>query len=471
MNFGLLTTEIVTVCLATFLAVMDLLIPAKESRRGLGYLALLGLLGVLGHTFTQYGINSSIYKGMYAIDNYAVFFKQIFLVSAILTILFSLDFVDRLPNYRGEFYSLVVFATLGMMIMASANDLLTLFVGMELMAITFYILVGYLLGNSRSSEAGLKYMILGAGSTAILLYGISMIYGFTGTVVLPEIMVRLSANLAVLLGLVFIIVGFSFKIAAVPFHMWSPDIYEGAPVPITALLAMASKAAGFAVLVRVLLTAFPALQQDWVILVAVLSAVSMIIGNLLAIPQRNIKRLLAYSSIAQAGYLLTGVIAADQAGVKGVLFYAMLYVFANVGAFCVVVAVNHAADSDDIGAYNGLAQRSPFLAAVMTVSLLSMAGIPPLAGFAGKFYIFSAAVEQGFLWLALLGFVMSMISVYYYLLVAKAMYLHEAPAGTTVSVSQPLGIAAMVSLVLTILFGIYPGPLANLATTAAKSLF
>lgn len=471
MNLSLLTTEIVTVCLAVFIVAIDLVIPDKESRRGIGYMTFLGLLGIFGHTFTQYGINDSVYNGMYRIDNFAVFCKQIFLASAILTVLFSLNFVDRLPRYQGEYYSFLIFATLGMMVMASANDLLTMFVGMELMAITFYILVGYLVGNARSSEAGLKYMILGAASTAVLLYGISLIYGYTGSLVLTEIMTKMSANLAVMVGMIFIVVGFSFKIAAVPFHMWSPDIYEGAPVPVTALLAMASKAAGFAVLMRVLLIAFPALQKDWVVLLVLLSAGSMIIGNLLAMPQRNVKRLLAYSSIAQAGYLLTGVIAANQAGVKGVLFYAMLYVFANVGAFCVVVVIHNSTGSDDMEAYEGLAQRSPFLAAVMTVSLLSMAGIPPLAGFTGKFYLFSAVVEQGFLWLALLGFVMSMISVYYYLLVAKAMYLEDNANPQPLLVSQPLGLAAIVSLVLTIFFGIYPGPLANLATTAAKSLF
>lgn len=471
MNLSLLTTEIVTVCLALFIAVMDLLIPGKESRRGLGYLLLLGLLGILGHTFTQYGLNASIYKGMYVIDNYAVFFKQLFLAAAILTILFSLDYVDRLPCYKGEFFALIGFALLGMMVMASANDLLTMFVGMELMAIVFYVLVGYLPGNSKSGEAGLKYMILGAASTAIVLYGISLIYGYTGTVIMTEITTKFTLNLATLLGLVFILCGFSFKIAAVPFHMWSPDIYEGAPVPVTALLAMASKAAGFAVLIRVLVTAFPAVQADWLVLVAVLAAVSMIIGNLVAMPQTNIKRLLAYSSIAQAGYLLTGVIAANQAGVKGILFYTMLYVFANVGAFAVVAAVHGATGSDEITAYTGLAQRSPFLAAVMTASLLSMAGIPPLAGFVGKFYIFSAVVEQGYLWLALLGFVMSMVSVYYYLQITKIMYLGESEDDMPMPVSEPLRWAAWISLALTVFFGVYPAPLGNLATTAAKSLF
>ena len=450
---------------------MDLIIPDKESRRGLGYLAVLGLTGILGHTFTQYGASGYVYQGLYVIDNYAVFFKQIFLAAALLTILFSIDFVDRFPKYGAEFYALIITATLGMMVMVSANDLLTMFVGMELMAITFYILVGFLLGNTKSSEAGLKYMILGAGSTAILLYGISLIYGYTGSVSFAQILGRLEVNLAVVVGIVFMLTGFSFKIAAVPFHMWSPDIYEGAPVPITALLAMASKAAGLGVLVRVLLQAFPALQADWLVLLTVLAAASMLIGNLVAIPQRNVKRLLAYSSIAQAGYLLTGVVAATQAGVKGLLFYTMLYVFANVGAFAVVMAVNQDTGTDEMKGYDGLARRSPFLAAVMTVSLLSMAGIPPLAGFVGKFYLFSAAVEQGFLWLALLGFVMSMISVYYYLLIAKAMYLHEPVGDQAVPVSQPLGLAALVSLILTIFFGIYPGPLADLATVAARSLF
>ena len=471
MNLGLLTTEIVTVCLATFILVMDLIIPDKESRRGLGYLAVLGLTGILGHTFTQYGTTGYVYQGLYVIDNYAVFFKQIFLSAALLTILFSIDFVDRLPKYGAEFFALIIMATLGMMVMVSANDLLTMFVGMELMAITFYILVGFLLGDTKSSEAGLKYMILGAGSTAILLYGISLIYGYTGSVSFAQIVGRLEVNLAVVVGIVFMLTGFSFKIAAVPFHMWSPDIYEGAPVPITALLAMASKAAGLGVLVRVLLQAFPALQADWLVLLTVLAAASMLIGNLVAIPQRNVKRLLAYSSIAQAGYLLTGVVAATQAGVKGLLFYTMLYVFANVGAFAVVMAVHQDTGTDEIEGYDGLARRSPFLAAVMTVSLLSMAGIPPLAGFVGKFYLFSAAVEQGFLWLALLGFVMSMISVYYYLLIAKAMYLHEPVGAKAVPISQPLGLAALVSLILTIFFGIYPGPLADLATVAARSLF
>lgn len=471
MNLAILTTEIVTVCLAAFLVLLDLVIPEDEPRRGLGYLAVLGLLGIFGHTFTQYGVNASLYNGLFVVDNFAVFFKQIFLLAAILTILFSFEYVDCLPCYRGEFFALIVFAVLGMMVMVSASDLLTLFVGMELMTITFFILVGYHLGNGKGSEAGMKYLILGAASTAVLLYGVSLVYGFTGSVVLTDIASRVASTPAVLLGAILIFAGFAFKIAAVPFHVWSPDIYEGAPVPITALLAMASKAAGFAVLLRVFLIAFPAFQANWLTAVGILAAASMIIGNLIAIPQRNIKRLLAYSSIAQAGYMLVGMVAADTAGVKGILFYAMLYVFANVGAFAVVTAVYNHTGSDDLTAYEGLAQKSPLLAAIMTVALLSMAGIPPLAGFVGKLYLFAAVVEKGYLWLAFIGFIMSMVSVYYYLLVTKAMYMKAPADRAPLILSEPLRWAALASFIATLFFGVYPGPLSAMAAAAAKSLF
>lgn len=470
MNLGLLTTEIVTVSLACFIILLDLLMPAKEPRRALGCLALLGLTGILAHTFTQYGVNASLYGGMFRVDDYAVFFKQVFLAAFILTFLFSLRAADRFAPYSGEFYGLLLFALTGMMVMASANDLVTLFVGMELMTVTFFILVGFRLGDGRSSEAGVKYLVLGAASTAVLLYGMSLIYGYTGTVLLPDIAARIGREPSVLVGLVFLLAGFAFKIAVIPFHMWVPDVYQGAPVPVTALLAMASKAAAFAVLVRVFLTAFGQAPYDWPLIAAYLAALSMLVGNLAAIPQTNVKRLLAYSSIAQAGYLLTGLVAAGPAGVKGILFYAMLYVFATAGAFAVVAAVNDETDSDDLAAYQGLARRSPLLAAAMTVALLSMAGIPPLAGFAGKLYLFLAVLEQGWFWLALLGFVMSMVSVYYYLLVVKAMYLGEG-ADRPLAAGVPLTWAALLSLGLTVLFGVYPTPLAALANRAAQAFF
>lgn len=470
MNIALVMTEILTACLATFLLIADLIIPAKESRRGLGAVAIVGLVGILGYTFSQYGTTGTFYKGLYSVDQYALFFKQLFVLAAILTIAFSIDFVSRLPRYQGEFYALIVFALLGMMIMASANDLLTLFVGMELMTITFYILVGFPLSGSRGSEAGMKYLILGAASSAILLYGVSLIYGFTGSIILTEIAKKSLLAPAAIVGVVFILAGFAFKTATVPFHMWSPDIYEGAPVPITALLAMGSKAAAFAVLTRVFLVAFPDIETNWGFSLSLLAAASMIIGNIVAIPQTNIKRMLAYSSIGQAGYMMVGLVAADAAGIKAILFYALLYIFASAGAFAVITAVNNNTGSDEIDAYRGLSQRSPLLAAVMTIALLSMAGIPPLAGFVGKFYLFVAVVEKGYLWLAFVGFIMSMISVYYYLLVAKAMYMREPDSQATLTLSDSLRWTALICMVATILLGIYPAPLSELATTAAKSL-
>jgi NADH-quinone oxidoreductase subunit N len=469
MNLSLVTTEILVVSLATFILIVDLVIPKGESRRGLGVVTIFGLLVILGFTFTQYNVSGSLYKGIYVLDQYALFFKQLFLAACVLTVMFSLDYIGKLRN-QGEFYALLVFALLGMMVMASANDLITLFVGMELMTITFYVLVGSNIGDKKSSEAGMKYLILGASSSAVLLYGMSLVYGTAGSVLLKEIAANAALSPALVVGVVLILVGFSFKTASVPFHMWSPDVYEGAPVPITALLAMASKAAGFTVLVRVFMVAFPGIEANWIAAVCVLSAVSMVLGNVIAIPQTNIKRMLAYSSIAQAGYMLSGLIATDAAGVKGILFYAMLYVFASAGAFAVVTAVNQNRDSDAIDAYAGLSQRAPLLAVVMTVSLLSMAGIPPLAGFVGKFYLFAAVVDKGYLWVAFIGFVMSMVSVYYYLLVAKAMYMREPADTAPFDVSGPLRWAAVVSMLLTIFFGIYPAPLSEIANAAAKSL-
>lgn len=469
MSLSLIIPEILVVSLATIVLILDLLLPPAESRRGLGIVTIIGLLAVLGYTFTQYGVTGSLYKGLYVVDQYALFFKQLFLTACVLTLLFSLDYVAKLRN-QGEFYSLLVFALLGMMVMASANDLITLFVGMELMTITFYILVGANIGDKKSSEAGMKYLILGAASSAVLLYGMSLVYGAAGSIVLKEIAARAALSPALAVGIVLVLVGFSFKTASVPFHMWSPDVYEGAPVPITALLAMGSKAAGFTVLVRVFMVAFPAVEANWIAAVCLLSAISMVLGNVVAIPQTNIKRMLAYSSIAQAGYMLSGLVAADAAGVKGILFYAMLYVFASAGAFAVVTAVNQNRESDAIDAYAGLSQRSPLLAVVMTVSLLSMAGIPPLAGFVGKFYLFAAVVEKGYLWVAFVGFIMSMVSVYYYLLVAKAMYMKEPVDAAPFVENRPLRWAALISMLLTIFFGIYPAPLSAIANAAAKSL-
>nr|WP_092074158.1 NADH-quinone oxidoreductase subunit N [Dendrosporobacter quercicolus]NSL47720.1 NADH-quinone oxidoreductase subunit N [Dendrosporobacter quercicolus DSM 1736]SDM79506.1 NADH dehydrogenase subunit N [Dendrosporobacter quercicolus] len=471
MNISLLNSEIAVVVLALLLIIFDLLLPRQETRRSLGYVAASGLLGILVFTFTQYGTSATVYLDFFVLDPLALFAKQLFLTATLLTILFSFDYVENLTQNTGEFYALLLFAMLGMMLMASANDLLTMFIGLELMAVVFYALVGFDLESKRSSEAGIKYLILGSASSAVLLYGISWIYGFTGSLVFSRIAAQLAVSPAVLLGLGLMIAGFCFKLSIVPFHMWAPDVYQGAPAPVTALLAMGSKAAAFAVLLRVFLVAFAGLTFYWAPVISVLAALSMVAGIVVAIWQTDIKRMLAYSSIAQAGYILSGLLAANSAGVKGMLFYLVLYMFATAGAFAVAVAVNRHSGSGDIQAFSGLSQQSPLLALVMTVSLLSMAGIPPLAGFAGKMYLFMAIAEQGYLWLVILGFVMSMISVYYYILVVKAMYSHEPEDEREFMVSSPLRLVAVVSLLASLFVGIYPEPLAELANAAALALW
>ncbi|MDU4960713.1 MAG: NADH-quinone oxidoreductase subunit N [Sporomusaceae bacterium] len=468
MNFSLLTVEMLTAGLALSLLLADLLLPPGQ-RRQLGCLALAGLGAVLVYALGLYGSRETFYQGLFRLDDYAVFFKQLFLLAAILTIGFSFDYVERLQRRQGEFYFLLLLTVVGMMLMAAANDFLTLYVGMELMAVSFFILTG--MGSGcLSSEAGLKYLLIGAASTAVFLFGVSLLFGAAGSFAWPQLMSRAVYSPAALTGMALVFAGLLFKVASVPFHMWAPDVYEGAPVPVTAMLAMASKAAGFAALTRLAMQAADIAVFNWPPLIAALAALSMVAGNLLAIAQTNLKRLLAYSSIAQAGYLLAGLAAAGEAGVKGLLFYAMVYVFANAGAFAVVTAVHLNEQSDEISAYSGLARRAPLLAAAMTVSLLSMAGIPVLAGFVGKFYLFSAAVDNGLLWLAFLGFVMSMLSVYYYLMVVKSMYLGQPPAAH-LPYSGGLGWVALVSMTLTVLCGLYPEPLARLAAGAAKALF
>ncbi len=471
MNIALLTSEIAVVILALLIIVFDLLMPRQETRRSLGYFAVCGLLGILVYTANHYGVSATVYHGFFIVDNFALFFKQLFMVATILTLLFSFDYVERMTRSVGEFYALLLLGLVGMMVMASANDLLTVFIGLELMTIVFYILVGFDLESVKSSEAGIKYAILGSASSAVLLYGMSWVYGFTGNIILSQIAAHLTASPAILLGMGLMIAGFCFKLSIVPFHMWAPDVYEGAPIPITAMLAMASKAAGFVVVLRVFLVAFAGLSAYWLPIISLLAGTSMIVGIVAAIWQTNMKRMLAYSSIAQAGYILSGLLAADVAGVKGMLVYAVLYMVANVGAFAVTIAVHNQCGSDDIDDLSGLAQRSPLLAVVMTVSLLSMAGLPPMAGFVGKMYIFMAITDKGYFWLAILGLVMSMVSVYYYMLVVRAMYSKDAKDQQAFTASGSLRIVALISLIATLFIGIYPAPLAALAKAAAQSLW
>lgn len=470
MNYSVLLLEMSVAALAMLLLALDLCLEKGQSRRSVGQLAAAGLIVIFCFSFTRYGVNGTFWQGLFSLDDYAVFFKQVFLLGAVLTILFSFDTVDRLPHSRAEFYVLLLFALTGMMVLASAADLITLYVGIELMTFSFFILTGYVLSDSRSTEAAIKYLVLASAASAVMLYGMSLLYGIAGQMGYAALVKGLSASPALLVGCILLLSGFAFKIAAPPFHMWAPDVYEGAPVPVTALLAMGSKAAGFAALIRVFVTVFPATGYAWPLLLLLLAGASMLVGNLAAIPQTNVKRMLAYSSVAQAGYILTGLVAGTSAGVKGMMFYLLIYVFANVGAFGVVAAVNRNRDGEGIADLAGLSRQAPMLAVAMTVSLLSMAGIPPLAGFAGKFFLFSAAIDAGYLGIAVLGFLLSMVSVYYYLNVVKVMYLGEPADDRPYILGAPLKFTVLFAMTATLAMGIYPGPLAQLAETAAKTL-
>ncbi|WP_196591044.1 NADH-quinone oxidoreductase subunit N [Pectinatus frisingensis] len=467
MNFYVIYPEIAVLVLALLLICADLILSAVETRRSLGYAAIMILGGLFISLFYQYHIDGSVYfyDNLFYFDNYAIFFKQLFLAAVVMTILFSLDYAEKL-RYSGEYYAMVLFALIGMMVLASANDFLTMFVGLELMTISFYALAGFRLDDKKSAESGIKYLIIGSVSTAVTLYGISLLYGMAHS--LDFSVIEKTFNVFSPLGvagMAMIVAGMFFKMSVIPFHMWAPDVYEGAPTPVTGLLAMGSKAAAIAVFIRILFTAFLHITDYFMPVLAVFSAICMIGGNIAAIRQKNIKRMLAYSSIAQAGYMIVGICAATPQGIKSVMFYAFLYVLANVGAFAVLSVVDCQNNGTEYKNLSGLSQSAPVLAMVMAISLLSMGGIPPTAGFTGKLYLFTAVVESGYVWLAFIGFIMSMISVYYYLKVVRVMY--QGSPDNSITVSGSIRAVVLISAVATILFGIWPQYLSILTDFAA----
>lgn len=472
MQWSLLSIEILTSLFGLLLLCLGLLLP-KDQRKGIGYLTTAGLAVLLVILIGLRNLQGSFLGGMYLVDPLAIFFKGMFLLAAILVSLASHSLVSKLGYNQSEYYSLVVFATLGMMIMASAGDLICLYLGLELMTISFCILAAYERGNAKSAEAGIKYIILGAMSSAILLYGLSLVYGLTGTTILGEVASKLTSqplSPSLLIAVAFVLVGLGFKISAVPLHMWAPDIYEGAPTPVTGFLAVGSKAAAMAALMRLYMSTFGATHAFWANIIIVLAVLTVVFGNLVAIPQTNIKRLLAYSSIGQAGFLLLGIVAYSSLGAAAIMFHSFIYVFANMGAFLVATSWGESTGSDQINAYRGMARREPFLAATMLFCLLSLAGIPPLAGFVSKFLLFTAVVARGYVWLAIVSILMSMVSVYYYLLVVKAMYLGEpAPSAPPVEVSSSAKLGMALSLLVVFLVGIYWNPLANLTLGVASA--
>ena len=430
--FGFIVPEIII----TVSAVITLLLAAFGRRESIGAVAgAVSLTGAgLAMIFTCYlwDANASIFNGLYTIDNFGTFFKGLALIVAMLVTLLSLSYVEREEMIKGEYYSLLLFGVLGMMIMVSSNHFITIFIGLEVMSIAVYVLCGLLSGNPRSAEASLKYFLLGAFATAFLLYGMALIYATTGILDIREIANYVaSANFTLtpmfMIGMALLIVGFGFKTASVPFHMWTPDVYQGAPTSITAYMATGIKAAAFGAFLRVFYTAFFPLLANWSGMIWLIAVATMTIGNITALVQDDVKRMLAYSSIAHAGYILIAFVIGDQVSSASILFYLLVYTFMNIGAFTIVILLGRkGAENTGIESYAGLAGRHPLIALSMSIFLLSLAGIPPLAGFMGKFYVLSAAVKAQYYWLAVIGVLNSVVAVYYYLRVIMAMYFKDA---------------------------------------------
>ncbi len=462
---------------------MIVLVTDLVSSRKIGdknYLAYISLLGiVVAAILSRSHVATTLFSfnETFTIDNYALFFNFIFLLSTGLTVLISHSYIKREEINHGEYYALLLFSTIGMMLMASGADLLNIYIGLEVMSISIYILTGFKRSKLISNEASLKYFLLGAFATGFLLYGISIIYGTTGTINLKQIACFIEGkggalDPLLLMGIGLIIIGLGFKVASVPFHAWVPDVYEGAPTSITAFMSVGPKAAGFAAFLRIFLTAFGSTHYEWQKIIYVLAVLTMTIGNVVAIAQTNIKRMLAYSSIAHAGYLLIALVAANNMGVSGTLFYILAYIFMNIGAFAIVIVLSQKGDEFiQINDYAGLGYKRPLLAIAMTLFMFSMAGIPPMAGFVGKFYIFSAAMKSGYVGLAVIGVINSVISVYYYLRITVIMYMKEPTRDFSPLTISPLIVAAIViSVVGTLQLGIFPSKVMEIVQQATLVL-
>src|SRR5437867_2638342 len=467
-DIGAITPELELVAFGMFLLIFDLLIPDK---RTLGMIALVGIGASGAFLFRVRGLDVSAYGGTLALDPFAIFFKLIFLVAAGLSIAISLKYLDIERENHGEYYALILFATMGMMFMAGAVDLVTLYIGLETMAISTYILVGFLRSNQRSNEASMKYFLLGAFSSGILLYGMSLLYGIAGSTRFVDIAEALSRRPITdpisLMAMITLSAGMFFKVAAVPFHQWTPDAYEGAPTSITAFMSVAVKAASFAMMVRVFMVAIYPLRPQWLPIMAAVSVMTMTIGNIAAITQSNVKRLFAYSSISHAGYILIGFIAGNETGLTAVPLYLLIYTFTNIGAWAVIVALRR---RDVIGEHidemSGLFFKNPGAAILMLIFLLSLAGIPPTAGFIAKYYLFAAAIETGHNALAVIAVLNAAISIYFYFRIVVSMFMREATEKTGLVYAPGLTVTLAIAAVFTLLIGVYPDPFIAMAHQA-----
>lgn len=462
----LLLPEMLLTFWICLILVVDFSFP-RLPKEQLAYLSIGGLAITLGCLawFDVTGITGTLFANMFVVDRMALFFKMLIVLATILVIIASIEYVRRFTFFRGEYYFLVAMSALGMMFMASANDLLSVFVTLEFSTFGFYVLVAYLREDAASNEAGLKFFILGVFAAGLLAYGISLVYGETGKLVFSD-MTSAQATPGLIIGYLLIFAALGFKIGAVPFHSWIPDTYHGSPTPVTAFLSIAPKGAAFAILLRMFYVALASFKPTWVLMLVAASILSMTYGNIVAIAQKNIKRLLAYSGIAQIGNVLIGLAAGTKMGSDAILFYLLTYLFANLGAFAIVIAVSQAIGSDEIEDYSGLGRRSPFLAFAMLIFLLSLAGVPPLAGFIGKIYIFVAAIKEGLYTLITVGLINIVISMYYYLIVVKKMYIIEPHDPSPVSISGPMKAVVYVGLAGTLAIGIYPQPVIDWVVAA-----
>ena len=501
-NLYLLTPEFALAGLALLVFAVDLFLP-EERKHLLGWLSILGLLGLIVLSLLLLpGREADLYGGLLAVDDFSLFFKIFFMGIGVFIILSSIDYVRLHLNNPGEFYGLLLFSLLGMNLMAQSRELLTAYIALELLSFSLYILVAYALRDPRSNEASLKYIIIGALSSAIMLYGISMVYSSLGVTRFEAISAALSSvtpfSPALWVGLALLVAGLGFKLSVVPFHMWAPDAYEGAPLPVTAYLAIASKAAAFALVLRLFAEALvPATDrwEQWQIIFAVLAALTMLVGNLVALAQRNIKRLMAYSSIGHVGFVLAGVtaLASDSLlGANGVIFYLVGYSVTSMVTFAALISFFNLTGQEEIADFAGLADRQPFLAAALAISLFSLAGLPIFAGFTIKFYLFTAVADAGFLWLATLAIITSLIALYYYLQVIRQMYIEPSPVpGAAQEVtggqhghdsgpapvldalprpSSALLVVLGLGLVAVLWLGVYPAPLLEAIEAASQAI-
>jgi NAD(P)H-quinone oxidoreductase subunit 2 len=483
LNAGTVLPEGIVIITLMAVLIGDLIV-GRSSSKWTPYLAIAGLLAAVVALYFQWDLaNPNSFLGGFNSDSLSVVFRGIIALSAAFTVLMSIRYVEQAGTSLAEFLTILMSATVGGMFLSGADELVMIFVALETLSISSYLLTGYMKRDPRSNEAALKYLLIGAASSAIFLYGLSLLYGLSGgetrlSVITTNIVANNSdQSIGVIIALVFVIAGIAFKIAAVPFHQWTPDVYEGSPTPVVAFLSVGSKAAGFALAIRLLISAFPMVSDQWQFVLTALAVLSMVLGNVVALAQTSMKRMLAYSSIGQAGFLMIGLIVGSDAGYASMVFYLLIYLFMNLGGFACVILFTLRTGTDEINEYGGLYQKDPLLTLALSICLLSLGGIPPLAGFFGKLYLFWAGWQAGAYWLVLIGLLTSVISIYYYIRVVKMMVVKE-PNEMSDAVKnypdirwnlegmRPLQVGVVIALVATSLAGVLSNPLFNLANSA-----